>query len=266
MKKQNLIKQAIGFLVVILTISFFSNCEKTVQTSYEDFSNPMESIGVIHNEGLDYILDNYSGPTGSKISDKELLNLTGKYMSFHKGNKLVYNETINYNDLGNIVIDKLKNADIKSISYVSFTEKYQTHILLEELFSLVNEKKSISPSEFFDEVKKLEFKIYESDLPEEDKYLLLTSCSVGKHSFKYWSDYLRNNRLDKKGGLKEDLINADIEGSIVGAIGGGIIGAIYGSVLMPGVGTITAAILEGVHGGIYGAVLSSSFRALKELF
>ena len=135
-----------------------------------------------------------------------------------------------------------------------------------ELLDIISENIN-SESQLYAKVYDLETKINYSSLSDENKYLLLTACSVGRHSYNYWTEFLKTNNLsfNVKGDLIEDLLNVDIKGSIIGAIGGAIIGAIYGSVILPGAGTITAAIAEGIHGGIYGAVLSSAFRLLEEI-
>jgi len=270
MKNFKKFNRIIVCLIIVASIGLLTDCEKKNETVLEEFTNPMDFVGVVHNEGLAYIEENYTYFKNSKDLETGLFELTNDFVSNYSDNEFIYNPSIDYVNFGNIVFDYIKNNDVKNAIEYPFSEKEQSKDFYYELTTLISNSTYLDPPRLFNKVQELEEKIYYSTLPEEDKFLLLAICSIGKYSFQYWTGYIENSNYKNyspysKGGLREELANADIEGAIAGAIGGAIGGAIWGSVLLPGVGTITAAIVEAVHVGFYGAFIGSGVRLLREL-
>jgi len=268
MKKLDQIKRTIVCIFILSSFSFLTNCEKenAPDSDMKEFVNPMEFVGVLHNQGIDYILENYKHSESPVSLEDQVIKLANSFISSYQDNELVYNSTFDYDELGIMVLEDLEK---KRISFeIDFSNKFGRKSLdfYNALLDIISENIN-SASQLYAKVNELETEINYSSLSDENKYVLLTACSVGRHSYNYWDEFLKTNNLSfsVKGDLIEELLNVDIKGSIIGAIGGAIIGAIYGSVILPGAGTITAAIAEGIHGGIYGAVLSSAFRLLEEI-
>ena len=275
-----------GIACLALIVILFHGCTKDDYTPDNlKFENPMDFVGQYHNKGLDYIFQNlkYSDLNLKSNQDKteQISLLFNDFLKTTLAETVLYNSKIDYKEFGSVMSEKIiyANTNKSKSPNNQLTERQSSYV--HKLKKLLYNQKKIDSLLVFNRISKLEKEIWESDMTEDEKYVVLIASSVGKYSWKFWSQKnpLKTNTPRLKGskedGNPEDAVwqewvngclDADIEGSITGAIAGGIMGAIWGSVLLPGVGTLTAAIVEAVHGGFYGAVIGSAYYGLESLY
>jgi len=195
---------------------------------------------------------------------------------------MLYNSKLDYKILGSSISQKIFTPQLKSASIHQLSAEQRNFV--DELKEIVRKNIKNKKNELtFGDVSKLEERVWNSSMNEEEKYVVLVATSIGKYSSDFWSQRKmpkrniprlksltteEDNWFDEDAWLDwiGDAVDADIDGSITGAISGGIVGGIWGSVLLPGVGTITASIVEAVHGGFYGAVIGSAWYGFESLF
>ena len=277
----------ISLVSIFILSAVFQGCKKEeifFETNSK-FENPLDFIGQTHNQGLEYIFKNIetssNGLKSARNKEAQLVSLTNDFLKTLPKESILYNSKLDYKLLGNSMSQKIFDSKLKSASIQLSLEQRD---FVDELKDLI--KKSIKKKKFeqiFEDVSKLEERVWNSNMNDDEKYIVLVATSVGKYSLNFWSQKkmkknniprLKSATTEDDGWFDEDAyyewvndaVNADIDGSITGAIGGGIIGGIWGSVLLPGVGTITASIVEAVHGGFYGAVIGSAWFGFTSLY
>ncbi|WP_320167769.1 hypothetical protein [Mangrovibacterium marinum] len=277
------------FSVVVISISclVFHGCSEDADIfeTNSKFVNPLDFIGQTHNQGLEYIFKNLetsgNGLKSAQNNEAKMISLTNDFLKTLPKESILFNSQIDYKELGNSMFHKVSDSKLKSASIgLSPEQKY----FVDELKIMI--KKNIKKKDFeriFEDVAELEERVWNSNMTDDEKYIVLVATSVGKYSSNFWSQkkMKKNNIPRLKSATTEDddwfdedawydwvggAVDADIEGSITGAIAGGIVGGIWGSVLLPGVGTITASIVEAVHGGFYGAVIGSAWYGFESLY
>ena len=271
--KNKVFKKWTTLITVFAVMVALSSCEtdKPLKTSIEDFQNPFDFVGIAHNDGLDYVINNFVLKESVAENEAQVIDLCNQFISTKSDNELIFNESIDYIAFGKQLINEINTYEktgkrAKAFPDGSVEESYLLQLKNSLLCGSYNDA-----NDCFNSIMILEKEIWESNLLDEDKYLLLTVSSVGKHSWKYWTeniDKIYPSNQFRKNPPNENLmalVEADFDGSIAGAICGGIFGAIYGSVIFPGVGTITAAIAEGIHGGVMGALVCSGIKGIRIL-
>lgn len=266
----------------------FSGCKEDTEILNEEesgFVNPMDFVGQAHNQNLSFILNNLdtsdSGLKSAENIQGKIVSLTNKFIETLPPGSILYNENIDYQSWGNLFARELFAPGQKSAKALLSSEQRK---YVDELKGIISENiKERNIKAIYDEVVKLEQRVWNSELSDGEKYSVLIAASVGKYSSKFWlqdqeslESYpaLKSAAMELDERRREDYwvtwmngaINCDINGSITGAITGGIFGGIWGSVLLPGVGTITAAIVEAVHGAFYGAVLGSAWYGVQTFY
>jgi hypothetical protein len=274
----------VSFIAIFVLSVFFQGCIEEIDVNgnkISNFDNPLDFIGQTHNQGLEYILRNIEASKGglkSAQNGKEMIiSLTNDFMEKLPKETILFNNKVNYVEFGNSISRKIFESNLKSESIQLSNEQ---RIFVNELKRIIERNiKSGKYDQIFNNVSILEERIWNSNLNDDEKYVLLAATSVGKYSLQFWSQkkISTNNSPRLKSGTTEsnqdpltrwlnDAVNADIDGTITGAIAGGIVGGIWGSVLLPGVGTITATVVEAVHGGFYGAIVGSAYFGFKSLY
>ncbi len=251
-----------GLILVLILLS----CENSIieESQIENFTNPYDFVGVMHNEGLTYNLRNIAELKGKNIEIQDLCNLTTSFLKTNKDYHFIIKDDIKFKDFQTMVIDNL-TANPKQIDTLSiFISGTASNKYLNKLDKIIDEIDLIDTITTFKALKKLENEIWKSNISDFDKTGLLIMSSVGGHSFSFWktnlSKYCEDQSKSNNSIMKVDLIpilKADMLGGFLGFVAGAITGAIGGTLIMPGVGSITAAVLEGMQAAVWGAVVAS---------
>jgi hypothetical protein len=253
----------------VLLIILFHSCESSSEVALqnEEFVNPYEFVGEIHNAGLEFILNKCNIEKGAEISIQEICDLTTNFMLSSPENNFMNYDGKTYKELGEIIIAEMNGGyNKRAIEYQILEEGTLANQYLTDLRMIVYNVDFNDSISSFKKIKKIEKDIWTSKISEENKAILLSMSAVGKHSYSYWKKNLpkyinsENSKSADGRDVAIEILKSDFEGALVGFIAGGIIGAIGGSVIMPGVGTITAFFLDGIQGAAYGAIITSLLR------
>ncbi len=272
--------------IISISCLVFHGCneEPNIFETNSKFINPLDFIGETHNQGLEFIFKNLeasgNGLKSAQNNEAKMIYLTNDFLKTLPKESILFNSKIDYKKLGNSMFHKISDSRLKSASVELSAE--QRNYIDELKVAIKNNIKRKSFNQIFEDVSKLEERVWNSNMNDNEKYIVLVATSVGKYSSNFWPEkkMKKNNIPRLKSASTEDdwlyeeawfdwlggAVNADIEGSITGAISGGIIGGIWGSVVLPGAGTITATIVEAVHGGFYGAVIGSAYYGFESLY
>jgi hypothetical protein len=269
---KNLTKILVLILSGLFLIVIFQFCENSAGTEIQDdeFVNPFEFVGDIHNEGLAFVIKNADLKKGNNLTIQDVCGLTSMFMISNTNYNFLNYDSEKYKELGeklSVNLLERKMDPTASRLLQEGTKENQYLIKIRSVFNSINFNDTIAS---FKRIMKLEKEIWASAITEKEKDILLIMSAVGKHSFSYWKrnltefkDYSGSKNDKDWQTIKIELLQADMEGALCGLIAGGIYGGIVGSALLPGVGTITAAIVEGVQGASYGAVINSCWTAFK---
>jgi len=274
--KLHLVFLATLFLMAIVSISCSKNKELGLEET-QDFTNPLNFVGVYHNRGLEFMMQKL--PTSISLTKNyqdsidKITILLEEFISTIPSGSVLNNDFVDRKELSGKLNYVFKDFDQIKNSKDKLTEKQIPFI--KRLMAILNNNTEIDSAIVFNDVAKLEKEIWKSDMAENEKIILLTATAVGKYSWKFWSQehfknaYFQTRTKDEVWPnwkeLKNAVVEGDILGAMAGAIGGCIGGAVVGTIILPGVGSITACILEAVNMGFQGAVLGSTLSALKYL-
>jgi hypothetical protein len=270
-----------AFGTFMILFSILQGCDKEAEpASVTDFENPFNIVGIYHNQGLEFILQNYiSGETSDiTINDtvEQLTFLLHRYVSTIPQESLLSYSAGNYKDFKTLVLKKVMEENSCKVKSANEQLSEEQRIYVGRLKNILKRIDDSDSLIVFHNVSLLEKEIWNSKMDDKDKYTLLVATAVGKFSWKYWSreKIAEFESCHSKGTnlqeipwqqLKLAMLESDIDGGLIGMISGCIIGSIIGSGLMPGVGTLTACMMEAINGGFWGAVIGSAYGALKYL-
>ena len=258
-------------VVFIFNFLFIGSCTKE-KTSSEVTPFDYEQIGIIHNNGIDYVFNYVKEKTGYYEAElktqEDLLSLveegTREFLRkneiFDKqGREIALEESkkpfVFYSDC---LMDNLKSATMES-----FCSSEVEVFLTNNQIAILSEMDEIFNDNFLDvqgvisSLEILEEKIL-SDCTEDEKHVLLCACSIGRHSFKYWFDnldyWIEEFSPDNK--LKKAQFSWATVGKndVAYGIGGGVAGAIAGGSVTLGVLAIPGLAAGAIGGAISGSV------------
>lgn len=285
---ENLIKkQIVGALCLIMFFAFYScsseEFDKSTTTS-SLWQNPYDFAGEYHNKGLLYVFQNLENDTEIKTRSaqtslpiEKIQRLTD---SFCERNRLEDKGVQYYFDIKDCTVFNY-NTFLKTRAaggYYSDKVQYYLNIFLK---SLKNPRGINSLDEFNQMISRYEQEVFQSNMTEEEKVIILVSYAVGRYSLKFWLDVSNTNSLPVIKTRSESfsdwwsgtvtpavaaVVEADITGAAAGAIEGAIGGATGGSAVAPGPGTVTGAVSGAVAGGTTGAIYSSAVGGVVYYF
>lgn len=218
--------------------------------------NPFERIGVLHNQGLDYVV--------KKIPDKpdiyEIIRIISEYTCslLRPGGAYSENELLQVSGIVSYAINHLN--DIKTVYKDANLNETQI-ILLEKILSVNPYVKLENQYENF---RELEFEVFNYPMSYKDKEILLIGTAIGKHSALYWTEVVKNPKNAWHKWLpdpnqpryplsKKKWANEDAKGAVSGAIGGAAPGLVTGG------GVLVGALVGAVAGAIGSSVASALF-------
>lgn len=241
-------------------------------SNYEN--NPYEFVGEYHNEGLAQILHELKEK--AKVATRGILapptiNEIKMLTETFCQNNVLESKGVQYpiDTKNSLILNSKILPSTRSIN-TQCSSDVQYYLSLFE-HNLKNPQEINSLDDFLRKIKNIEQEIYNSDIQEEDKAVLLISYAVGRHSLEFWLEVsgLEVVPLVKTRGESfsdwwshyvtpaiESVVTADFAGAAAGALGGMIAGGTVGTVV-PGPGTVTGAIAGAVEGAASGAIYSS---------
>jgi hypothetical protein len=265
-----MLKLLLSFLLLIMT--FGSKAQLWKAKAANSF-NPYDSIGLRHNEGLEY------SKTQFGVSNLD------KTLNF---GRILY-PTLPSQETSEIATAGANSADTDSTNYVPEYMSNAGKTFSSQLILIIDQ---ISDSSLIDNaslsIKTLEAQVLNSDLPEKEKQSLLCASSVARHSLYYWIENGGNpndisgvypvsqqavevNSLASLSEIKDLSNNSSFNSDqeliavyrrgwlrrilrvVVGDIVGGLVGA--------GLGTLTGSSVGILAGGFFGAMSGSLHAA-----
>lgn len=272
-----------------------SQRQAVASKSYTAIQNPNNSfnvIGVLHNEGLDYVANN----AGSALpSWEELQGLVSEYLIEEVGVGYIGSaqDTVWYtlqnlqfvrDSIVGIAVSEYGDSLATWGEYVSFSPEQQAFIYAilgeaEAIEAPISAGKRDSAMAVFNQIENSI--LGSTALVGEKKNVPLALVAVAKHSLEYWSDYpeyydswFEEEGLEKVADRKKvkKVVYEDAKGMIFGAfgglwaglIGGAVTGGLVGGPAGAAGGAATGAIGGSITGAIGGAIGYSLGEASKK--
>ena len=206
-----------AFLAVVATVlvagtAFFTSCEKEedMKTQIRDvdtqsikstMTNPYNFVGELHNEGLNYIVQNC-----------DLMNLTdtaiyGAVNSFMK-ERFGISSDVKYEDITemNLVVpDNVASLLLGEKSAISFIQKEELAIVMDSVIAILRtmleENKLMNPNEFSEKIMFLENVVLKMECHNPTPTItsvaneydaILSALAIYKYSYSYWYEVANN--------------------------------------------------------------------------
>lgn len=217
----------------------------------KQISNPYREVGILHNEGLDYVIKNLN-PKEPVTIDK-IVELTAQYLQTVKNSS-------NKSDLA--LYYEFVATTINGLNQIPFQEFLREAKITKEGICFINDIQNISPDFDFPTTLKvltnIEANILTSEMTEQDKQFPLICVAVAKSSVEYWIKQINDPKsawIPFVGDPKAFRWpwRSDANGAVAGGIGGAIGGA---------VGGLGGVLIGGLLGAIGGAIGASVADAL----
>ncbi|MEZ4724658.1 MAG: hypothetical protein R2863_08395 [Candidatus Kapaibacterium sp.] len=292
-------KVKLNLFAMLIIVLFTSSCSDEKITSSGNsksqnglivyLTNPLDSLGIIHNDILDkfviyledsYLDDDFDGvifpSNGFKTNVANSLNkacdstpyFTTSSVQIHKDLQDSLNinnwfSSINYSSMFDDVEDVLKNNATTKDSIFTI--------------NLINDIKDLiingTSNDIFIELESIIY-LNESLILAEGwdstEVFALSAVAVAKHSTQFWKSffsthsakYAKENMVQYSQGEKALIVGADAAGAIVGSIKG----AIAGSALSPGAGTIGGYFAGKVAGAFVGSGAAMTYIGVKNFW
>jgi len=217
----------------------------------KQISNPYREVGILHNEGLDYVIKNLN-PKEPVIIEK-IVELTAQYLQIVKNSS-------NKSDLA--LYYEFVATTINGLNQIPFQEFLREAKITKEGICFINDIQNISPDFDFPTTLKvltnIEANILTSEMTEQEKQFPLICVAVAKSSVEYWIKQINDPKsawIPFVGDPKAFRWpwRSDANGAVAGGIGGAIGGA---------VGGLGGVLIGGLLGAIGGAIGASVADAL----
>ncbi len=217
----------------------------------KQISNPYREVGILHNEGLDYVIKNLN-PKEPVTIDK-IVELTAQYLQTVKNSS-------NKSDLA--LYYEFVATTINGLNQIPFQEFLREAKISKEGVCFINDIQNISPDFDLQTTLKvltnIESNILTSEMTEQEKQFPLICVAVAKSSVEYWIKQINDPKSAWIPFVGEPKAfrwpwRSDANGAVAGGIGGAIGGA---------VGGVGGVLIGGLLGAIGGAIGASVADAL----
>ncbi|MCC7333222.1 MAG: hypothetical protein IT232_11520 [Flavobacteriales bacterium] len=217
----------------------------------KQISNPYREVGILHNEGLDYVIKNLNPK--EPVTIERIIELTGQYL-------LTLKNSTSKSDLA--LYYEFVATTINGLNQIPFQEFLREAKISKEGICFINEIQNISPDFDFPTTLKvltnIESNILTSEMTEQEKQFPLICVAVAKSSVEYWIKQINDPKslwIPFVGDPKAFKWpwKSDANGAVAGAIGGAIGGV---------VGGLGGVLIGGLLGAIGGAIGASVADAL----
>lgn len=221
-------------------------------------SNPYWQVGILHNDGLDFVIKHLYPK--EQVTIEKVIELVSEYLQSIKNANTKYDLAVYYEFIA---------TTINGLNQISFQEFLKEAKVTKEGVCFINDIQNVSPDFDYPTILKvlsnIEFNIFNTDMTDQEKQLSLLSIAVAKSSVEYWIRQMndpKSNWLPFIGNIQEFRWpwRADASGAVSGAIGGAIGGAVGG----PG-GAVIGGILGGIGGGIGASVAEALFPPIADV-
>ena len=212
-------------------------------------SNPYNSLGRAHNDGLDYVGRNL--PTNPTVLD--LIDLTSAYILSCQFKQEYTAEAKMSMDvyIASIFNDEFSVTKLIQANKFSHGQLYYLDIIL-------NPNPTINNADLPDFYLKIGYDIITTSLSMQEKQPLLIGAAVGNYSAIYWNEQINNQgsiwypHINTIEARLPGWVKSDAAGAIGGALGAGLYAWWTGAGIVP-------AVICGALGGAVGNSLSSVF-------
>lgn len=217
----------------------------------KQISNPYREVGILHNDGLEYVIKNLN-PKETVTIDR-IVELTAQYLQTVKNSS-------NKSDLA--LYYEFVATTINGLNQIPFQEFLREAKISKEGICFINDIQNISPDFDFPTTLKvltnIESNILTSEMTEQEKQFPLICVAVAKSSVEYWIKQINDPKsawIPFVGDPKAFRWpwRSDANGAVAGGIGGAIGGA---------VGGLGGVLIGGLLGAIGGAIGASVADAL----
>lgn len=210
----------------------------------KQISNPYYKVGILHNEGLDYVVKNLKP---RKATIEAVLGLVSEY-----GQQVT--EARTQIDMANYY--EFAATSLNGLNQIPFAEFLREGKVTREGVCFINDILNVSPD--FDYPTQLEIlkninsNILYSDMTEKEKQYPLLMAGIAMASVEYWIEQINAPKTPWTpflGGESPARFSwpwkKDGEGAVIGAIGGvtGGIGGVLVGGLLGGIGASVAAVI-----------------------
>lgn len=218
-------------------------------------SNPYYEIGILHNEGLDFVIQNLA-PMEPVLIEK-IIKLSSKNLQIINNTPAKLSLAI-YFDFIASSINKLNQIPFEII-----LKEYKVSV---ESTCFINDILNVSTdfdySTTLKVLQNIENNILTSDLAQKEKQLPLLGVAVAKSSVLYWIEQIQNPESPWINFVGDTAAfawpwKADVKGAIVGLIEG-VIGELSNN------SNVSQVISGGYWGAIGGAAAASAAEALDK--
>jgi hypothetical protein len=218
-------------------------------------SNPYYEIGLLHNEGLDFVIQNL--PPMEPVLIEKIIQLSSQNLQIINNTPAKLSQAI-YFDFIASTINKLNQ-----IPFEILLKEYKVSV---ESTCFINEILNVSPdfdySTTFKVLVNIESNILTSDLTQKDKQLPLLGVAVAKSSVLYWIEQIQNPESPWINFVGDTAAfawpwKADVKGAVLGLIEG-VIGELSDG------SNVSQVISGGYWGAIGGAAAASAAAALDK--
>ncbi|MCB0702764.1 MAG: hypothetical protein KDC55_08655 [Ignavibacteriae bacterium] len=291
-------KVKLNLFAMLIIVLFTSSCSDEKITSSEDFqgvyetiyiTNPLDSLGIIHNEILSefvynleysYLNDDFDGVTfpSNDFNTNIASSLNKAYDStsyFSSSTQQLQEDLLDSLDLDNWFSSANYTAmfyDVEKIlkDYASTQDSIFTINLINDIKDIII---SGTSNDVFDELETI-VNSHETLILAEDwdstEVFALSALAVAKHSTQFWKSFFnthlakmsKNNKVQYSNGDKALVVGADAAGAVVGSIKG----AIIGSVVSPVAGTIGGYFAGKIVGGVSASSTAIAVLAVRDLW
>ena len=252
----------LSILVLIGTVLF--SCQSIFDEESKVSNNPQDYIGQLHNEGMDYILDEITQlpKTKSGIRPVDISYIKQATISFMKKKELLNNKITKSTDNYNL-------PDSINFSDVTMTNIQKDYLI--RLIDILSVPKEADFKKITNNIIEFENEILQNEaISDNESFPISCWCSVARYSAIYWTENLEKWKVEiigiknsqqkiittKSGDPEEgfwdgvwDIAKEDAIGAALGALGGAGIG---------GVGA--------VPGAIGGGCIASGTEAAHKIF
>lgn len=207
----------------------------------KQISNPYREVGVLHNEGLDFVIKNFA--PREPVDIERIIQLTSKYAQ-NIAEKPAKSDFAFYYDL--------TATNINVLNQIPFDEILREAKISKEAMCFIKEILNISDdfdyNTTFKVLKNIEANILTSEMTEREKEFPLVCVAVAKSSVEYWIKQINDPKSLWTPFVGEPKAfswpwKSDARGAISGVIGGlpgGVVGSLVGGVL----GAIGASVAD----------------------
>jgi hypothetical protein len=217
---RNIVLSTLLLSLVVGGIIFFS-CSKEHATptfkTLPEIVNPMDGIGVLHNEGLEYVyaaLEKSGTVQNSALKSAKGVKslIDGSVSEFinskNSSSAELYNKLLNDSKLKSASVDPVQTAKEICDKFTPMQKKYLRMILLVSKNEKIGLKRTVHIIKQIEAQAKLK-------CTEEEVGLVLCAASVARYTAQYWHDnYQKWNALNRPNTLKDFDIYVD--GAYVG--------------------------------------------------